>query len=128
VTLAGESAGAVYCHAHMVMKVPMRQFILSSGSLYLSPPQPQEKAKALRNMVKEKLREFSDLPLKHSPVPELIEAVKRSGIQSCCLQADHQLQNWHQNTGIAQRLLVSDMTNEVCLCLVQYSYMLLRKG
>lgn len=126
-TLAGESAGAVYCHAHIVTNVPVRQFVLSSGSLYLSPPQPQEKARDLRNTVKEKLQEFSDLTLKDSPVSELIEAVKRSGIQSWFLQSDHQLQNWRDTTGISQRLLVSDVTNEVGLCLAQHGYIYVRK-
>ncbi|KPM40147.1 hypothetical protein AK830_g6434 [Neonectria ditissima] len=112
VTLAGESAGAVYCHAHLVTGAPARQYILSSGSLHLSPPQPKEKASALRQSVQ---AQFDGLELRTVSVAAMVEAVKRSKIQSWFLEEDLRFKNWQNTTGSAQGLLISDVQNEAVL-------------
>ncbi|KAH6980737.1 Alpha/Beta hydrolase protein [Ilyonectria sp. MPI-CAGE-AT-0026] len=115
VTLAGESAGAVYSHAHLVSEAPAKQFILSSGSLHLSPPQPPAKAKAMRQTLQRSLEDVGDFNLRNAPVSAIIEALKKSGIQSWFLQMEPALKNWEDNTGTAQRLLISDVQNEAIL-------------
>ncbi|KAI1871230.1 uncharacterized protein JN550_004675 [Neoarthrinium moseri] len=108
VTLAGESAGAVYTHAHVAINSPLSQAILSSGSLHLSPPQPPEKAAAMHDLVFKHLQGSSDHTLKTVPVSELVEAVEKSGIKSWFLKMEPPFKNWRSNTGCAQRILISD--------------------
>ncbi|KAH7126526.1 Alpha/Beta hydrolase protein [Dactylonectria estremocensis] len=115
VTLAGESAGAVFCHAHMVTDAPARQYILSSGSLHLSPPLPRDKSSAMRQLVQKHLRELDSYDLRSAPAPRIIEALKKSGIQSWYLQVDPLLENWQYPTGAGERLLLSDVQNEAIL-------------
>ncbi|KAF6830897.1 carboxylesterase [Colletotrichum plurivorum] len=112
VTLAGESAGAVYCHAHVVSKVLIPQCILSSGSLYLSPPQPQAKAVALRGAVRDRVRELGGVDLSTAPAEVLVQAQERAGIRSWFLQAEPDLEGWEEKTGKVKRLMISDVQNE----------------
>ncbi|WAO90085.1 Carboxylesterase [Fusarium falciforme] len=112
ITLAGESAGAVYSHAHLVCHAPAKQFVLSSGSLHLSPPQPVEKAQSVRQALNRHLRSLGDFDLRTAPVEVMIEAIKVSGIQSWFLVADDVLQDWKQSTGSSERLLLSDVRSE----------------
>ncbi|KAI8725678.1 Carboxylesterase [Fusarium sp. LHS14.1] len=112
ITLAGESAGAVYTHAHLVSHAPAKQFVLSSGSLYLSPPQPVEKAQFVRQTLGRHLRTLGDFDLRTAPVEVIIQVIKVSGIQSWFLVADNGLQGWQQGTGSSGRLLLSDVRNE----------------
>ncbi|KAF6800343.1 carboxylesterase [Colletotrichum sojae] len=112
VTLAGESAGAVYCHAHVVSKVPIPQCILSSGSLYLSPPQPQAKAVAMRRAVRDRVRELGGLDLSAAPAEVLVQAQSRAGLLSWFLQAEPNLDGWERKTGKVKRLMISDVQNE----------------
>ncbi|KAH7161046.1 Alpha/Beta hydrolase protein [Dactylonectria macrodidyma] len=115
VTVAGESAGAVFSHAHLVTEAPARQYILSSGSLHLSPPLPQDKSSAMRQLVQKHLRGLGDYNLRSAPVSIVIEALKQSGIQSWYIQEDPRLENWQHSTGAAERLLLSDVQNEAIL-------------
>ncbi|KAJ2901604.1 hypothetical protein MKZ38_001624 [Zalerion maritima] len=113
VTLAGESAGAVYCHAHLVLNSPARQYVLSSGSLHLSPPQPAANVSALRNAVAEKLRAVDPaLNLHAATASQVVEAIGRCGIQSWFLQAEDGFDGWQTSTGGARRLLLSDVQRE----------------
>ncbi|KAH7118597.1 Alpha/Beta hydrolase protein [Dactylonectria estremocensis] len=112
VTLAGESAGAVYCHALLVMKAPAKQAILSSGSLYLSPPQPAERASLLRDNVKRQLKELGGFNLGSASAQLLVDAVTRTGIQSWFLQTEPSLNRWWEDTGISEAVLLSHVQNE----------------
>ncbi|KAF6832413.1 carboxylesterase [Colletotrichum musicola] len=112
VTLAGESAGAVYCHAHVVSKAPIPQCILSSGSLYLSPPQPQAKAVAMRRAVRDRVRELGGSDLSTAPAEILVQAQEKAGIRSWFLQAEPNLEGWEEKTGKVKRLMISDVQNE----------------
>ncbi|KAH0421745.1 hypothetical protein CcaCcLH18_13252 [Colletotrichum camelliae] len=115
VTLAGESAGAVYCHAHLVSKAPLNQCILASGSLHLSPPQPRERAAAFRSNLKHHLRDLGKLDLRTAPADVMVEALKRSEIQSWFLQMESSLEGWQESLGEASRLMISDVQNESVL-------------
>lgn len=114
-TLAGESAGAVYCHAHVALGAPISQCILSSGSLYLSPPQPQAKAVALRRAVRDRVQELGASDLNAAPAEILVKAQERAGIRSWFLQAEPKLEGWRAKSGDVKRLLISDVQNEVSL-------------
>ncbi|KAK2729417.1 cytochrome p450 [Colletotrichum kahawae] len=115
VTLAGESAGAVYCHAHLVSKAPLNQCILASGSLHLSPPQPRERAAAFRSNLKHHLRDLGKLDLRTAPADVMVEALKRSEIQSWFLQMESSLERWQESLGEAGRLMISDVQNDSVL-------------
>lgn len=113
ITLAGESAGAVYVHAHMVMGVPMRQAILQSGSLYLSPPLPESRANDTVSKIEDclSLRGCSDLS--NASVEDILKAQADLGIVSLFLQMEPGLENWRDKLGHAKRLLIGDCEYEV---------------
>ncbi|TDZ31322.1 Lipase 1 [Colletotrichum spinosum] len=115
ITLAGESAGAVYCHAHLVMKAPISQCILSSCSLYLSPPQPVERADAVRRVVTDHLRRLDEGDLRGAPADVLVEVLRNCGLQSWFLQTEPALQAWRTELGDAQRVMISDVADEAVL-------------
>ncbi|KAK2006318.1 carboxylesterase [Colletotrichum eremochloae] len=115
ICLAGESAGAVYCHAHLVAGAPVRSVILCSGSLYLSPPQSEEKAFILRQTLREHLRVSGDFELGTAPVDNLVKALELSRIQSWFLQTDSELEGWQTKTGVAERLMIGDVQNEAVI-------------
>ncbi|KAM5522492.1 hypothetical protein FOXYSP1_16383 [Fusarium oxysporum f. sp. phaseoli] len=113
ITLAGESAGAIYCHAHLVANARVRQVILSSGSLFLSPPQPWHLVASFRDKVSTNLKDMDQtLDLETASVSEVVEAVRRSGLQSFFLEWEDPFNAWHTKTGCAERLLLSDVTKE----------------
>ncbi|KAH6990071.1 Alpha/Beta hydrolase protein [Ilyonectria destructans] len=76
-----------------VSKPRLRQIALSSGSLYLSPPQPQEKVYSLVNNVQGHLQELGRFNLRDASVE----------------------QGWQQETGSSQRILLSDCQREFIL-------------
>ncbi|TEA06075.1 Lipase 1 [Colletotrichum sidae] len=115
ITLAGESAGAVYCHAHLVMKAPISQCILSSGSLYLSPPQPGERADAVRRVVTDHLRRLDEGDIRGAPADVLVEVLRICGLQSWFLQTEPALEAWRTELGDAQRVMISDVADEAVL-------------
>jgi carboxylesterase type B len=119
ITLAGESAGAVYVHAHMAMGVPMRQAILQSGSLYLSPPITTVRASSIAATLENHLRLKSplggpELTLRTAPVEEILKTLEDTGTVSLYLQAEPSLENWREELGQARRLLIGDCEFEVC--------------
>lgn len=97
----------------MVSKAPLNQCILASGSLHLSPPQPQERAAAFRSNLKHHLRDLGKLDLRTAPAEVVVEALKRSEIQSWFLQTESSLEGWQESLGEASRLMISDVQNEV---------------
>ncbi|OHE99046.1 carboxylesterase [Colletotrichum orchidophilum] len=115
VSLAGESAGAVYCHAHLAAGLPIRRIILSSGSLYLSPPQTEAKASSLRQTLRSHLRTLGHFDLSTAPVEKLVEAMELAGIHSWFLQVDPTLLGWETATGAAESIMIGDVQDEAVL-------------
>ncbi|KAK1454422.1 carboxylesterase [Colletotrichum cuscutae] len=115
VSLAGESAGAVYCHAHIAAGLEVRRVILSSGSLYLSPPQPRTKASVLRQTLVNHLGTLGDFDLSTAPVEKLVKAIELAGIHSWFLQVDHTLVGWETAIGAAESVMIGDVRDEAVL-------------
>lgn len=98
----------------MLTRAPASQFILSSGTLYLSPPQPRAKASAMRDRLRSHVEQLGPFTLENAPVSVLVEALELSGIQSWFIQEEEGLKNW-ENASWSQRLLLSDVQDEVCI-------------
>ncbi|KAJ4326964.1 hypothetical protein N0V84_002577 [Fusarium piperis] len=116
ITIAGESAGAVYCHAHLLIGSPVRQCILQSGTLHLSPPQPRTTAEHLINKVSNELSQLGGWTLRDAPVPKLLEALEILGLGSFYLQIEETLEGWEERIGDHfQRVLIGDTEYESVL-------------
>lgn len=104
----------MYCHAHLVTNATAKQYIISSGSLFLSPPQPAENVARLRHAVSEKLQTLDpNLSLASASASQLVEAIGLAGIQSWFLQWEERLDGWQKANGNIQRVLLSDVQKEV---------------
>ncbi|KAF5018399.1 hypothetical protein F66182_9628 [Fusarium sp. NRRL 66182] len=114
-TIAGESAGAVYCHAHAVMGVSARQCILQSGTLYLSPPRPKSTAETLIRSVSEHLAQAGGWTLRTAPVSVLLEAQRKLQLESFYLQMEEPLEGWQEATCNVERVLIGDTEYESVL-------------
>ncbi|KAM6534000.1 hypothetical protein FALCPG4_006937 [Fusarium falciforme] len=116
ITIAGESAGAVYCHAHLLMGRPARQCILQSGTLHLSPPQPRGTAEVLIARVTNELSRLGNWTLRDAPVSKMLEAQERLGLGSFYLQMEEKLEGWEERIGDDfQRVLIGDTEYESVL-------------
>ncbi|KAI4720990.1 carboxylesterase [Aureobasidium sp. EXF-10727] len=115
-TLAGESAGAVFVHGLIVSGAPVKRGILMSGSLHMSPPQPEARAKTmLIDTVLAKLKGKGYMSLEDAPVQALLEAQAEIPIPSVFLQDDECFGNWQNNTGNIQELIIGDCEFESVL-------------
>ncbi|KAH8595662.1 Alpha/Beta hydrolase protein [Bisporella sp. PMI_857] len=110
-TLGGESAGAVYVHAHMITGAPVQRAILQSGSLYLSPPQDMSRGDAMCGHLEEILAK-DGLSLASAPVQKLLGALIESKIVSMWLQLTEDLQGWETRMSHVEELLVGDVEYE----------------
>ncbi|WAO85001.1 Carboxylic ester hydrolase [Fusarium falciforme] len=116
ITIAGESAGAVYCHAHLLMGRPARQCILQSGTLHLSPPQPRGTAEMLIARVANELSRLGNWTLRDAPMSKMLEAQERLGLGSFYLQMEEKLEGWEERIGDHfQRVLIGDTEYESVL-------------
>ncbi|KKO96926.1 hypothetical protein THAR02_10968 [Trichoderma harzianum] len=116
VTLAGESAGAIYSHGHLVTDAPVRQVILASGSLFISPPQPRQAVSAVRDAVLKRLRGINPaLDLESASGDHIVEAIKQCGLQHFFLEIEDQLKEWQTKTGNAEKLLLTDVQKEAAI-------------
>ncbi|KAJ9134335.1 Carboxylic ester hydrolase [Pleurostoma richardsiae] len=113
ITLAGESAGAVYVHAHLLNKnrVPVQRAILSSGSLHLSPPQPHGVGERLISRLVDELASRGDT-LQNATAESLVQALVNCGIVSMWLQQEPGLDEWDIRTERVDALMVSDVEYE----------------
>ena len=107
----------------------MRQVILQSGSLYLSPPIPIERASSITATLENHLRLKSplggpELTLQTAPVEDILKTLEDTGTVSLYLQTEPGLENWRGKLGEASRLLVGDCEFEVTfplrLCASKY--------
>ncbi|KAJ1329854.1 para-nitrobenzyl esterase [Microdochium nivale] len=119
ITMAGESAGAVYCHAHMVAGAmpSVRSWILQSGTLALSPPQPDVVADGLVARVEDALRRRGGQTLRVAPVSEVLAVQAELGVASMFLREEEELLGW-RSRGLSpnvDRILVGDTEYESVL-------------
>ncbi|KAF1344972.1 Alpha/Beta hydrolase protein [Delphinella strobiligena] len=114
ITLAGESAGAVYVHAHLLTGAPVRRGILQSGSLHLSPPQGEGRGLALCQGLEETLSK-QGFTLASAPVGKLLETLAEAKILSMWLQLTEELHGWETQTSPVDELLIGDCEYESVL-------------
>lgn len=98
------------------MSLPARQYILQSGSIHLSPPQPRSAAVTLIQKVEKKVSDLGGGNLRAAPVDQLLEALKQCNLVSFYLQQESKLEGWGESVGSAERLLIGDNEHEVGLC------------
>jgi hypothetical protein len=98
----------------LVINSPARQFILASGSLFLSPPQPPKSVQALRDAILKQLQAINpSFNLDNAPAKEVVKAIGLSGIQSFFLQWEDRFKDWQIETKAAECIVLSDMEREV---------------
>ena len=114
-TLAGESAGAVFVHAHTFTGASVRRAILSSGSLYLSPPQPVSKGQELMELIGKRVRDSEQKSLKDAPASALLHALRESNVNTMWLQEESCLGGWQQRSEQIEELIIGDVEYESVL-------------
>ncbi|EYE92028.1 putative carboxylesterase [Aspergillus ruber CBS 135680] len=112
ITLAGESAGGVYAHAHLVTGPPVKRAILASGSLYLSRPMPAARGKWMVNTLEAKVKELGQSSLREATVPILIQALGECNVNSMFLQEDSELQDWESRPEHVEEVMIGDTEYE----------------
>jgi carboxylesterase type B len=116
ITLAGESAGSVFVHGLIVSGAPVKRGVLMSGSLYMSPPQPEARAKTmLIDPVLDKLKAKGYTSLAEASIQAILEAQAEIPIPSVFLQDEECFTNWQDNTGSIEELLIGDCEFESVL-------------
>lgn len=110
-TLAGESAGAVYVHAHIVMGAPVKRAVLQSGSLYLSPPQTEARGQRLCEQLETNLHKIG-WSLVDAPVHAILECLVQANAMSFWLQMVDELRGWRSESGHVEQLLIGDVEYE----------------
>lgn len=116
ITVAGESAGAVYAHAHVVENAPVKRAILMSGTLEMSPPRPLSNEAAIVAPIEAKLARIGS-SLRTATAEQIIEALTEANVVSMWLQQspdEPELSEWTR-TGNASSLLIGDVEYEVRL-------------
>ncbi|KAI9759960.1 MAG: hypothetical protein M4579_001993 [Chaenotheca gracillima] len=113
ITLAGESAGAVYAHALMVLGTPVRRGILMSGSLFLSPPLPRERGQGLIDRFASVAKESGKaVSLQDAKVETLLDCVKKCKAVSMWLQMTDEFKGWSERMENVETLMVGDVEYE----------------
>jgi hypothetical protein len=112
--LAGESAGGVYCHAHLITGPPVKRAILASGSLYLSRPMPPARGEWIINTLDAKVQELGQPSLREATVAVLIQALAECNVNSMFLQEDSELEDWELRPEHVEEIMIGDTEYEVC--------------
>ncbi|KAF7590640.1 hypothetical protein BBP40_002588 [Aspergillus hancockii] len=112
ITLAGESAGAVYVHAHLITGPPVKRAVLASGSLYLSSPLPVERGDSLIRTLEEKVKELGQPSLRQAPFPTLIQALEECNVNTMWIQEEPELKDWETRPEQLDELMIGDTEYE----------------
>ncbi|KAG2420509.1 hypothetical protein HFD88_000121 [Aspergillus terreus] len=112
ITLSGESAGAIYVHAHLITGPSVKRAVLASGSLYLSSPLPLEKGDALIGALEAKVKELGQPSLRESSVPVLIQAMKECNVNTMWIQEEEELEGWSTKPEQVEELMIGDTEYE----------------
>lgn len=113
IVLAGESAGAVYTHAHLITGPPVKRAVLASGSLYLSSPLPIERGNGLIQTLEAKVKRLGQSSLRSSSVETLIQVLRDSNINTMWIQEEPELLDWETRPEQVEELLIGDTEYEV---------------
>jgi carboxylesterase type B len=113
ITLAGESAGAVFADAHFALGAPVKRGILHSGSLYLSPPQPLSVGAAFIKSLEQKVHANFHSSLAKVSVDELLSTLCEHDVNRMWLQADEEMADWNKSRNQVSELLIGDCEYEV---------------
>ncbi|CAG8360535.1 unnamed protein product [Penicillium salamii] len=119
ITLSGESAGAIYTHAHLITGPPVKRAVMASGSLYLSSPLPLEKGDGLIKALESKVQELGQASLRQSSVPVLIQALEECNVNTMWIQEEPELEGWDTRP---------EQVNEVMIGDVEYESVIWRNG
>ncbi|KAJ5453568.1 Carboxylesterasetype B [Penicillium daleae] len=112
ITLSGESAGAIYTHAHLITGPPVKRAILASGTLYLSSPLPVERGNGLIKVLEAKVQELGQSSLRESSVPVLIQALKDCNVNTMWIQEEPDLNDWETKEEQVDELMIGDTEYE----------------
>lgn len=91
----------------------LKRGILSSGSLYLSPPQPRDKGQAYITAVAEKVKSRCGLSLKSAPVEALLRALLELKVSTQWIQEEESLSGWRDRMEMVDSLMIGDVEYEV---------------
>ncbi|KAJ5690788.1 Carboxylesterase type B [Penicillium macrosclerotiorum] len=112
ITLSGESAGAIYTHAHLITGPPVKRAVLASGTLYLSSPMPVAVGDALIEKLESKVQDKGQASLRASTVPVLLEALKECNVNTMFIQDEPELENWQTRPEQVEELMIGDTEYE----------------
>lgn len=114
ITLSGESAGAIYTHAHLITGPPVKRAVLASGTLYLSSPLPVERGNGLIQTLEAKVKALGQSSLRTSSIPVLIQALKECNVNTMWIQEEPELSDWETKPEQVEELMIGDTEYEVC--------------
>ncbi|PWY68409.1 catalytic protein [Aspergillus heteromorphus CBS 117.55] len=112
ITLAGESAGAVYAHAHLVTGTPVKRAVLASGTLYLSHPLPLERGQGLIQALETKVQELGQPSLRQASVPALIRALEECKVNTMWIQEEEEFRDWETKPELVEEVMIGDTEYE----------------
>ncbi|KAJ5541066.1 Carboxylesterase type B [Penicillium frequentans] len=112
ITLSGESAGAIYTHAHLITGPPVKRAVLASGTLYLSFPLPVERGNGMIKVLEAKVQELGQSSLRSSSVPVLIQALKECNVNTMWIQEEPELDNWETKPEMVEEIMIGDTEYE----------------
>ncbi|KAJ5388779.1 Carboxylesterase type B [Penicillium cosmopolitanum] len=112
ITLSGESAGAIYTHAHLITGPPVKRAVLASGTLYLSSPLPVERGNGLIQTLEAKVKALGQSSLRTSSVPVLIQALKECNVNTMWIQEEPELSDWETKPEQVEELMIGDTEYE----------------
>ncbi|PYH96640.1 carboxylesterase [Aspergillus ellipticus CBS 707.79] len=112
ITLAGESAGAVYVHGHLVTGTPVKRAVLASGSLYLSNPLPIERGKGLIKTLEAKVQELNQPSLRQASASALVQALKECNVNTMWIQEDESFRDWETRPELVEEVMIGDTEYE----------------
>ncbi|KAL4920053.1 Alpha/Beta hydrolase protein [Aspergillus aurantiobrunneus] len=112
ITLSGESAGAVYVHAHLITGPPVKRAVLASGSLYLSSPLPVGRGNGLIKALETKVQQYGQSSLRKASVPALLQALKESNVNTMWIQENDELKGWETRIEQTDELMIGDTEYE----------------
>ncbi|KAK1138692.1 hypothetical protein N8T08_002083 [Aspergillus melleus] len=112
ITLAGESAGAVYVHAHLITGVSVKRAVLASGSMYLSSPLPVERGDAMIKTLEDTVKGLGETSLREASVSNIIQALQKCNVNTMWIQEDPELEDWQNKPEQVEEVMIGDTEHE----------------